>query len=386
MRSSDEEFNSSSKTVLNDNESSNLSAFCTLRTDRKQKKPTPDHSNNLNFCTLRNRRDKSPNDNRFCVPYNRLNDTFSNENSFENENGNLIDLDDSVQPEAEAINRSLIEKYEVDLSEWKPKSSQSTSSTLEKPDRKQSLKELKRLSSYCTLRPEQRRKYLLRTISTLRNANKISDEANKTLSLLHELNGCHANDGCSSSVTTDIAACFSDPEKVEDCLLELDAYLEEIDRNYLYNDGITSEKDNNFPLDKVVYVQQCKANHNNDDGSNKNSREENEKVEEIITTTDGKNDNCGYSEFLNRFSDCDNPNGVTDNCRMSDVNVCEDSYDEQNDRLSGVMNLQCNDAVKIDNEICRGQSHRNTINVVSGSTFPRSSQPGKGKCLLYNKF
>lgn len=378
MRSSDEEFNSSSETVLNDNESSNLSAFCTLRTDRKQKKPTPDHSSSLNFCTLRNRRDKSPNDNSFCVPYNRLKDTISNENSFDNDNGNLIDLDDSVQPEAEAINRSLIEKYEIDLSEWKPKSSQSTSNTLEKPDRKQSLKELKRLSFYCTLRPEQRRKYILRTISTLRNANKISDEANKALSLLHELNGLNANDGCTSSAT-DIAACFSDPEKVEDCLLELDAYLEEIDRNYLYNDGITSEKENNFPLDKVVYVQQCKANCNNDNGSNKNSREENEKVEEIITT-DGKKDNCGYSEFLNRFSDCDNPNGVTDNCRMSDVNVHDDdSYDERSDRLSSVMNLQCNEAVKIDDEICRGHSHRNTINVASGSTYPRSSQLSKGE-------
>lgn len=378
MRSSDEEFNSSSETVLNDNNESNLSAFCTIRTDKKQKKPTPDHSNSLNFCTLRNRQDKSPNDNSFFVPYNRLKDTFSNENSFDNENGNLIDLDDSVQPEAEAINTSLIEKYEVDLSDWKPKSSQSTSSTLEKSDRQQSLKELKRLSSYCTLRPEQRRKYILRRISTLRNANKISDEANTALSLLHELNGFNANDGCTSSTATDIAACFSDPEKVEDCLLELDAYLEEIDRNYLYNDGISSEKENNFPLDKVVHVQQCKAN--DDDGSNnKNNREENEKVEEIITT-DGEKDNyCGYSEFLNRFSDCDNANGVTDNCRMSDVNVQDDFYDEQSDRLSGVMNVNCNDSVRIDNEICRGQSHRNTINVASGSTFPRNSQLSKGE-------
>ncbi len=381
MRSSDEEFNSSTERVLNGNESSNLSAFCTLRTDRKQKKPTPQHSNSLNFCTLRNRRDKSPNDNSFCVPYDRLKETFSKENTFDNENGNLIDLDDSVQPEAEAINRSLIEKYEVDLSDWKPKSSQSTSNTLEKSDRQQSLKELKRLSSYCTLRPEQRRKYILRTISTLRNSNKISDEANKALSLLHELNGFNANDGCTSSAT-DIAACLSDPEKVEDCLLELDAYLEEIDRNYLYNDGITSEKENNFPLDKVVYVQQCKANcNNNDDGSNENSREQNEKVEEIATTDEEK-DNCGYSEFLNRFSDCDNANGVTENnnCRMSDVNVRHgDSYDEQSDRLSGVMNLKCTDAMDIENDICRGRTHRNTINVTSGSTFPRSSPMSKGE-------
>lgn len=382
MRSSDEEFNSSSETVLNDNESINLSAFCTLRADRKQKKPTPDHSSSLNFCTLRNRRDKSPNDNNntFCVPYNRLNDTFSNENSFENDNGNLIDLDDTtVRPEVEAINRSLIAKYEVDLSDWTPKSSQSTSNTLEKPDRKQSLKELKRLSSYCTLRPEQRRKYILRTISTLRNANKISDEANKALSLLHELNTFNANDGCSSSAS-DIAACLSDPEKVEDCLLELDAYLEEIDRNYLYNDSIVSEKENNFPVDQIVYMQQCKATGNNNDGSNKNSREENEKVEEIIIA-DGGNDNCGYSAFLNRFSDSDNATSLTDNsnCRISGVNVHDDSYDEHSDRLSDVMHFESSDIVKADSEICRGSAYRNTINVTSGSTFPRSNLVNKGE-------
>lgn len=385
MRSSDEEFNSSSERVLNDNESSNLSAFCTLRTDRKQKKPTADHSSSLNFCTLRNRRDKSPNSNIFSVPYNRLTESVPNENSFDNENGNLIDLDDTVQPEAEAINTLLVEQYEADLSDWTPKASQSTSNTLDKSDRKQSLKELKRLSSYCTLRPEQRRKYILRTISTLRNSNKISDEANKALSLLHELNGFNGNDGCTSSAA-DIATCFSDPEKVEDCLLELDAYLEEIDRNYLYNDGITSEKENNFPLDKVVYVQQCKANCNNDDddddhdGGTKNSREENEKVEEIVTADGEQDNNCGYSEFLNRFSDCDNANGVTDNnnCRMSDVNVNENSHDEHGDRLSGIVNLKCEDAMDIDNVLSRGQSHRNTINGACGSTFPRSSTLSKG--------
>lgn len=391
MRSSDEEFNSSSDRVLNDNGSNDLGAFCTLRTDRKQKKPTADHTNSLNFCTLRNRRDKSPNDNNFSIPYDRLKETFSNENSFENENGNLIDLDDTVQPETEAINTALIEKYEVDLSDWKPKSlSQSTNNTLEKSDSKQSLKELKRLSSYCTLRPEQRRKYILRTISTLRNSNKISDEANKAISLLHELNGLNANDGCASSAT-DIAACFSDPEKVEDCLLELDAYLEEIDRNYLYNDAVSIEKENNFPLDKVVCVQQCKAhcnddsNEDDDDGRNKNSRcEENEKVEKIATTTptDEENDNCGYNEFLNRFSDCDNnANGVTDNnnCRMSDVSVHGNSNDEHGDRSSSIVNLNCEDAVEIDSEISRGQSHRNTINLANGSTFPRSSPLTKGK-------
>lgn len=416
MRSSDEEFNSSSERVLNDNEhrisSNNLAAFCTLRKDRtKQKKPTADHSSSLNFCTLRIRRDKSPNlhyggnatNGGFVVPYNRLNESFSNENSFDDEN--LIDLDDSGQADAEAINRSLIEQYEAEPSAWKPKFSHSTSNTLEKSDRKQSLKELKRLSSYCTLRPEQRRKFILRTISTLRNSNKISDEANKTLSLLHELNGFNAkdDDNCCATSATDIAACFSDPEKVEDCLLELDAYLEEIDRNYSYSnnninsDAVSMETENNFPLDKVVYVQQCKANCNNetndehdadvdDGGSNKNSREDvNEKVDEIATTTtttSGEENNCGYSEFLNRFSDCDNnTNGVTmeNNCRMSDVNAHECSYDGHgSDRLSDAgVDVKCIDDDAI--EFCRGQSHRNTINVASGSTFPRSSPLTKGK-------
>lgn len=66
------------------------------------------------------------------------------------------------------------------------------------------LMEFKRLGSYCTLRNEQKRKYLLRTISNLRNTR--------------------------NDATLEQPFALGSYERIEDCLLELDTYLEEIDQ------------------------------------------------------------------------------------------------------------------------------------------------------------
>lgn len=166
------------------------------------------------------------------------------------------------------------------------------------------IREFKRLGTYCTLRPEQRRKHLLKVLPTLRNSmllqtllgsnaitsknlTKISNSctADELLatntdidSLLVDLDDFiiggnttlmqrHTNEQFNSSesftsnncdgrsqrsfktdATTSITTpCYAaanldeinnsciqiDPDKVEDCLLELDAYLEEIDRDYV---------------------------------------------------------------------------------------------------------------------------------------------------------
>lgn len=150
------------------------------------------------------------------------------------------------------------------------------------------LREFKRLGTYCTLRPEQRRKHLLKVLPTLRNSvllrtllasnpsvsknlTKISaaDEtlsANKNIdSLLIDLDDfiidgntalmqrkhneqftsncdCRSQRSDGTSVTShcynasnvdEICGIEIDPDKIEDCLLELDAYLEEIDRDYV---------------------------------------------------------------------------------------------------------------------------------------------------------
>lgn len=130
-----------------------------------------------------------------------------------------------------------------------------------------SIREFKRLGAYCTLRPEQRRKHLLKALPTLRNsrilqtllatadstqANTGTDatsSANKHVidNLLSNLD--HIIGGESSrSASTLAGECNGDGRlladggesksaaqldpKIEDCLRELDVYLEEIDRDY----------------------------------------------------------------------------------------------------------------------------------------------------------
>lgn len=131
-----------------------------------------------------------------------------------------------------------------------------------------SIRAFKRLGAYCTLRPEQRRKHLLKALPTLRNSrilqtllasadsqpsavvdttsppsNKhviddllsnidhiIGGDASKGVSAVNECNG----DGRLAPVS-DVGdaknSILLDP-KIEDCLRELDVYLEEIDRDY----------------------------------------------------------------------------------------------------------------------------------------------------------
>lgn len=169
------------------------------------------------------------------------------------------------------------------------------------------IREFKRLGMYCTLRPDQRRKHLLKVLPNLRNSvllqtllatnmdkstvpssntnnnnvldnsnnNNNNNDSNRDItsnsnalswgyndvdSLLLELDdfiidrnttmqhGCekdnataiesstwHSNDANANRIHSDDnnrTGIHIDPDKVEDCLLELDAYLEEIDRDY----------------------------------------------------------------------------------------------------------------------------------------------------------
>ena len=144
--------------------------------------------------------------------------------------------------------------------------------TISNDQHQTSIREFKRLSTYCTLRPEQRRKHLLKMLPTLRNSkilqtlltsncqsdNAMHAQTNDLDAILTNLdqiiisgNGSGVASGCAENTATREGTAGSikmtvndatinhsendthfDPEKVEDCLLELDAYLEEIDRNY----------------------------------------------------------------------------------------------------------------------------------------------------------
>lgn len=271
-------------------DSGNLGAYCTLRSEDKKKK-----SNNVHFGSLRNRRNDAGHNSsnnlvtndKFTVPYNQLEESISSENfSFYNDETppplpsapsiteineaktnavipDLITLEE--ESPTEAINISLLEKIENDLLQTRSAASSaaaaanhrktnSQNNTLIKDEDQhhhQSLSEFKRLSSYCTLRPDQKRKYLLRTISHLRSSKNASLEANRALQAFQYLDSIEsltlpaaAAVACSDELTI-----CSDPEKVEDCLMELDAYLEEIERNCVYhNDNTNTIKENEYDL------------------------------------------------------------------------------------------------------------------------------------------
>lgn len=191
---------------------------------------------------------------------------------------------------AEAIGRSSESSLIASASACVvPSSPPPTSSSANEQHQPQVIREFKRIGTYCTLRPEQRRKHLLKVLPTLRNSvllqtlfgsnttpknfrkthtdeqkqqqlivggnrdidsllidldDFIIDSNSTRMQLLsnHEtpfeaattLNsnsssngGRHANDMSTGHMK------IVDPDKVEDCLLELDAYLEEIDREYV---------------------------------------------------------------------------------------------------------------------------------------------------------
>lgn len=218
------------------------------------------------------------------------------------------------------------------------------------------IREFKRLGTYCTLRPEQRRKHLLKVLPTLRNSmlfqtlldastnrdsSNLSQKANTVDELRHtkttpndidsilidlddfiidgsvarhqrnrpdemlntgenitstcknfsqnKLNGSsvsilapgsgnHSDIGSCS--TSNVLNCINiDPDKVEDCLLELDAYLEEIDREYA-STCLPSAHNTTLTADLPRSQKQCDDwnSNNNDDNNNSNSNVKSPKI------------------------------------------------------------------------------------------------------------
>lgn len=411
---------------------SNLGAYCTLRSEDKKKK-----SNNVHFGSLRNRRNDAGHISghtfvtvdKFTVPYNQLEESISSENfSFYNDEPitkekinepkinessgqpmpDLITLEDEP---AEAINISLLEKIENDLLQTdatsnhcrKPNSQNNTLNIKKEDQHHQSLSAFKRLSSYCTLRPEQKRKYLLRTISHLRSSRNASLEANRALQAFQYLDsieqsgtatggvdvlGKTTNDSCGVSLC-------SDPEKVEDCLLELDAYLEEIERNCVYhNENINIIKENEMDLmhDKASAATAL------------DSHLVDAFVVHELTTNNLQENNCSYvsaakeeeretssmeiSETRNSFSDCggndDGAIGLDRNIDQNDLMCTASSIQSVKDSLhSGGQNVVYYDDSDLNRVINaeehlgagmpRGHPFRNTISSVTSdrTTFPR---------------
>lgn len=125
-----------------------------------------------------------------------------------------------------------------------------------------SIREFKRLGAYCTLRPEQRRKHLLKALPTLRNSrilksllasadsqpntndetvsssslsnsNRVIDDLLSNLDQIISSEAATKTDSeCIGDGRVTADGCVLLDPKIEDCLRELDVYLEEIDRDY----------------------------------------------------------------------------------------------------------------------------------------------------------
>lgn len=334
---------------MEDNSStlSDLGAYCTLRSEGRKKKHQV-HYRSLRVHRKADHNDPQQND-RVKVPYNQLEESISSENCSQifatdhdeqgatSNSSDLINLNDSIRCVTLTVPPTM---NEPNLSRKNLSNTLGKSSYLIDGDRHQSLSEFKRLSSYCTLRPDQKRKYLLRKLSLLRKPKSVAaaDEANRALKALQRLDA-GADDNATGS--------FSDPEMVEDCLLELDAYLEEIDRNYMCHNN-----SNDTLHARESDAMQCMIA-SKDVSENCEPRQ--------ISPISRENDEIEYSDFLRRFSGCDS------DC-AGGVSMVANEED-------------CSVSTVRSNVMGRRHPFRNTISASSESTtFPRT-QNGEFKNL-----
>lgn len=238
----------------------------------------------------------------------------------------LIDLFDSspaakrgsCEPEAEAINVALLEKLQRKLASTSSIATGTSSmcNTLtKKPHKSESpeQRDLQRLEHYCTLRKlnPHKRKHILQNIGSLRRTNKLFSN-HHAFCLLNELennmpNVGSGNGSSTSSISSALSCC--DPEKIEDCLMELDAYLEEIDRNCVCND-INCEVDDMFTSrngDTIVNIEDESRENAEDAGGTLcddvhsfNDQDDLLNVFENYQKNNGENSNNDASDLVNR--------------------------------------------------------------------------------------
>lgn len=250
---------------MDESSSISLSAYCTLRPKANEK--TTKIVNKTQFNSLKYRR-STIDDNDSTIPYVPLENSTQSDtqmsipkfNTIETKSDcpakltddsidcDLIDLFDSAPvepdscvPEVEAINVALLGKLQRKLSSpsFAAIGTSSMCNTLTKKPHTSECpeqRELQRLEHYCTLRKinPHKRKHILQNFASLRRTNKLSSDPH-SFCVLHDIENVPNISGSSTpSISSALSCC--DPDKIEDCLMELDAYLEEIDRNCVCNE------------------------------------------------------------------------------------------------------------------------------------------------------
>ena len=383
-----------------------LDAYCTLRSKRRK-----NDNQNVKFSSLRQKNRKvSQHDQQPEIPYKHLveeqdyvQNVCSSMEHIASEGGaikshtladDLINLNDTLNGDETKLVDQMTKdiKCKENVKSRKPKSLSNTLGKCFRHDQCQgdsldtgqsqqqqsSLNEFNRFSSYCTLRPDQKRKYLLKTISLLRNSTNVSDEANKALMALHQLKVFESMTSSDKSACTDETLILSnDPEQVEDCLLELDKYLEEIERNYCVCSE-TSPSSTTATLGKR---------------SNKEKENNHNLMHEIITA----NDVAAGSSSASGSND----GGTTLRVHQSTTTMKKDEeakLHESNEKFIDFLNKIIDGKSEKTNTISRGHPHRNTISQVASSsstcgvssnlntevtTLPRSQRKGELISLIF---
>lgn len=387
-----------------------LSAYCTLR-PKTNEKSTKNPNSSTRFNSLKSKRINSIDNDNSTIPYMPL-----EENSKSSSNGNncfetmskatanelsnpideiiecdLIDLYDttsdeniaaassSSQSKVEAINVALLAKLQRIPSINNHHGTNSMCNTLTKKSSIDNDDEFQRLERYCTLRKidQHKRKHILRNFATLRKSKKLlltNDKTHNEFCFIHDLiniDNDNNDNNCSRSSTPSISSVLSccDPEKIEDCLLELDAYLEEIDRNCMCNIGIDTNNCINNEIEN--------NHHSLTEISSSSS-----------SSNDGINNFIEFSDFLNQF---ENYHDDKDFNEIIDNNGSSLSSDMKNSRINLKANIfldndDGNRSINVDDNISRGHQYRNTISVPRENKRLQASNARKSICTYTHFF
>lgn len=379
---------------------SGYSIYCT--NGRQQRQKPPPKRDTVSFATLKRvRKDLNGRGDDCNLPYNKLEDSaasiddislnlsreslrqscetteFDDDDLFAT-NYSASQIDDREEPSpkfaqttshdgpAEAINQLLLEKIEKQIASFETD-----------PTPQNSPQVLRRVGAYCTLR---RDKLVHLPLTALRAVvskrmrqsheqpeNGAATAANSTLQLLRELEGAVVDD------ESDVGSTM-DPEKIEECLLELDAYLDQMD---CVGASLNSSPANNLQQLNSLTALQCESGGENDDGVASGTSLLPDLLDDKVKLLPDDDDEFGYRATENA--------GVnsTSKCNLGDESHCVAT-----EREIQPMAMTFDGATAAGGQLTRSHPNRNTSSL--GRSQMRNSEflecSTKKKCPAEEQF